>query len=137
MAITIWPWIIADKSERADDTIMNHERIHLAQEKELWVLPFYILYFAHSIWLFIRHLDFNKCYLLNFAELEAFTYQESMHYLYARKKFTCLKCDNNINNLRAEILHHKSKVTDRLVASFVLLIFTSIIIFLIIWLLSR
>lgn len=41
-AITLYPFIIF--RDEADDVTINHERIHIAQQKELFVIPFYIIY---------------------------------------------------------------------------------------------
>ena len=41
-AITLYPFIIC-KGEMDEDTL-NHEKIHLAQQKELWIIGFYLLY---------------------------------------------------------------------------------------------
>lgn len=37
-AITLYPFIIS-RGEMSETTI-NHEKIHLAQQRELWILPF-------------------------------------------------------------------------------------------------
>jgi len=41
-AITLYPFIIFRGT--AEERVINHERIHIAQQKELLVIPFYILY---------------------------------------------------------------------------------------------
>ncbi len=41
-AITLFPFIIS-RDEMSDITI-RHECIHIEQQRELWVIPFYLLY---------------------------------------------------------------------------------------------
>ena len=41
-AITLWPFIITREEMSAD--VLNHESIHIAQQKELFVVFFYLLY---------------------------------------------------------------------------------------------
>ena len=41
-AITLYPFIIC-KTEM-DEVTLNHEKIHLAQQRELWIIGFYLLY---------------------------------------------------------------------------------------------
>lgn len=45
--ICLWPFIFVDNKK--DATLLNHENIHLQQEKELFVIPFYILYIYYYI----------------------------------------------------------------------------------------
>ena len=44
VAITIWPFIFIAPG-RDSEEIIRHEKIHLAQCKELFVIGFYVLYF--------------------------------------------------------------------------------------------
>ena len=43
-AIALFPFILMPKSTVVDDELLNHERIHLRQQLELLVIPFYIWY---------------------------------------------------------------------------------------------
>lgn len=43
--IAIWPFAFILPELKDDESIHNHERIHLAQQRELWVIPFLIMYF--------------------------------------------------------------------------------------------
>ena len=44
-AITLYPFIIC--RDEMDHITLNHEKIHIAQQKELWVIGFYLLYVYH------------------------------------------------------------------------------------------
>ena len=42
-AITIWPFVFI--RDDGNELTINHESIHIKQQQELFVLPFYLLYF--------------------------------------------------------------------------------------------
>ena len=74
-AITIWPFIFARK--KLSEIDINHEKIHLAQQLELLIIPFYIIYFIEWIFKRYRNISFEK---------EAYANQEDMNYLEWRRK---------------------------------------------------
>ena len=47
IAITLWRWIIIreDKKGKVTPTVYNHEKIHVSQQSELLVIPFFLIYF--------------------------------------------------------------------------------------------
>ena len=57
---------------------INHEKIHIEQQKELFVIGFYIVYFV--FWLLYG-------YYLNPFEIEAYRHANFSGYLKARKRF--------------------------------------------------
>lgn len=77
-AITIWPFIFIRKDCSFNSTDFNHERIHLRQQLELLVIPFYIIYFIEWIFKGYKNISFEK---------EAYTYEEDLGYLKRRKIF--------------------------------------------------
>ena len=45
VGLSLWPFIfLKNRSLKNDDILINHEKIHLRQQKELLIIPFYILY---------------------------------------------------------------------------------------------
>ena len=52
--IALWPIAVLEENaltERGNDTVcLRHERIHLAQQRECLVLPFYVLYVAEMVY---------------------------------------------------------------------------------------
>lgn len=74
-AITIWPFIFARK--KLSEIDINHEKIHLAQQLELLIIPFYIIYLIEWIFKRYRNISFEK---------EAYANQEDMNYLEWRRK---------------------------------------------------
>ena len=120
MAITLYPWIIATKNEKKDKVLMNHENIHLIQEKELFVLPFYLLYIGYSIYLFVRYLNIGSAYILNRFEAEAYANEGNMDYLKTRKKFAWIKPDATILAYEENMKKRKVLWTERAMAIFIL-----------------
>jgi hypothetical protein len=83
--IALWPFAFIVPELKNDKEIYNHEQIHLAQQRELWVIPFYVLYVL--FWfqgLFRRDV---VAYLSIPFEREAYTNQADPYYLGDRKPF--------------------------------------------------
>lgn len=74
-AMAMWPFIFARK--KLSEIDINHEKIHLAQQLELLIIPFYIIYLIEWIFKGYRNISFEK---------EAYTHQEDMNYLEWRRK---------------------------------------------------
>ena len=74
-----------------DRVTVNHEMIHTAQIKELWYLPFYIVYLLEWLWRLIIHRNYIKAYHAISFEREAYANQRDMNYLNNRKRFAFLK----------------------------------------------
>ena len=82
-AITLYPFIIC-KGEMNEET-KNHERIHLAQQRELWLLGFYVLYVSYWLIGRLRGLNNRAAYLAIPFEREAYENQSNPQYLSQRK----------------------------------------------------
>lgn len=48
-AMALFPFILMRRGTVVDDRLINHERIHLLQQLELLVLPFYVWYLV-ALW---------------------------------------------------------------------------------------
>ncbi|WP_335967295.1 hypothetical protein [Galbibacter sp. PAP.153] len=92
VGLTLWPLIILkDGSLKKDAILINHERIHLKQQVELLILPFYLLYIME--WLI------GLCYYGNFVEAyrnisfekEAYQNEWNLNYLKERPRWHFLK----------------------------------------------
>ena len=82
-AITLYPFIIS--KEPLPITTYNHEKIHLAQQRELWVVGFYFLY----VWYWLKNrfkgMNGGDAYYAIPFEKEAYTHQEDLSYLKERQ----------------------------------------------------
>lgn len=90
--MALFPFILLkDAAFKHDAVFMNHERIHLRQQLELLVLPFYILYLINYLFNLLRYKDHNKAYLNIVFEREAYTNEYDPNYLSRRKFCTFLR----------------------------------------------
>ena len=92
--ITLFPFIIL--RERYRDTergkeVINHEMIHIEQQKELLVLPFYVLYILFFI-LGIFSFNPRGPYRSIPFEKEAYANEKDFTYLEKRKRYAWIKC---------------------------------------------
>ena len=83
VAITLYPFIIS--REKMSEDVLNHESIHIAQQKELFVLFFYILYGWDYVKGFIKFRDKELAYRRIRFEQEAYAHMFNEHYLATRK----------------------------------------------------
>ncbi|WP_270089510.1 hypothetical protein [Sphingobacterium sp. SYP-B4668] len=85
-AVTIYPFIFLKKRQLLDDqTLINHERIHLRQALELGILFFYIWYLIEFGIRMLRYRNFRKAYLMISFEQEAYLHEQDSHYLDRRR----------------------------------------------------
>jgi len=94
--ITLWPYIILQEKYRDNSyyfekgkVTINHETIHIKQQQEMLVLPFYIWYgLEYIIKLFIHGKDAYRN--LSF-EREAYGNENDFEYLKNRKPYSWIK----------------------------------------------
>lgn len=85
IGITIWPFIILrDPQLKKDATFLNHERIHLRQQVEMFVLPFYIWYVLEFLTRLIQFKNKNEAYRNISFEREAYINEKDLNYLKKR-----------------------------------------------------
>ena len=84
-AITLFPFIIS-KDEMSDITI-NHEMIHIEQQKELLVVFFYILYIFYWLKGKVSGMTNDEAYFNIPFEKEAYAKMYDKDYLQQRKKY--------------------------------------------------
>lgn len=92
--ITLWPFIII-RPNRGEVTI-NHEYIHIKQQQELLVIPFYILYVLEWLIRLIQYKDTRKAYYNITFEREAYRNEKNLKYLQKRELFSWVKYINKI-----------------------------------------
>ena len=89
-AITIYPFIIF--RDETDEQTINHERIHIVQQRELLVIPFYILYVGYWLVNKFIHKDNSRMAYYNIPfEIEAYQNDENFSYLLNRKSLSWRK----------------------------------------------
>jgi len=84
-AITLYPFIIA-REEMSED-VLCHESIHIAQQKELLVVFFYILYGWDYLRGLVKYKDKSKAYFRIRFEQEAYEHMYAHAYLDTRQSY--------------------------------------------------
>jgi hypothetical protein len=81
-AMALFPFILVQNEQLAKNkTLLNHERIHLRQEIELLILPFYILYLLNYFSNLIKYKNHYQAYKNICFEREAYMQETNMDYL--------------------------------------------------------
>ncbi|MEO9532967.1 MAG: hypothetical protein ABJG68_15545 [Crocinitomicaceae bacterium] len=85
-AITIWPFIFVKTSAvKENKRLINHEKIHIRQQLELLVLPFYLWYAVEFLVHLIRLKNRKKAYHAISFEREAHEMDADFNYLKNRR----------------------------------------------------
>ena len=90
--LTIFPFVfLKHKRFSQDAIILNHEKIHLRQQLELLILPFYIIYILEFLVRLLRYQNWHKAYKNISFESEAYCNELNMNYLKQRRFWRFLK----------------------------------------------
>lgn len=93
--IALFPFVILrDSVDKCDLCLINHEKIHIRQQLELLVLPFYVIYFMDYGIKLIRFRDKNRAYREIFFEREAYANEKDLDYLKSRSHYSFWKYIN-------------------------------------------
>lgn len=91
-AIALYPFVIVKEPSLKNDVfLLNHEKIHLRQQRELLILPFYLMYVANFLYNLARYRDVDKAYYEILFEQEAYRFEKNLDYLKHRKPFACFR----------------------------------------------
>lgn len=92
IGITIWPFIfIKSKALKQDKELLNHEKIHLRQQLELLVVPFYFWYVMEYVIRWVQTGNRRQAYKSICFEREAYTNEHNDGYLHQRGFWRFLK----------------------------------------------
>jgi len=85
IGITIFPFVILKtKKLKQDLVLLNHEKIHLRQQIELLVIPFFIIYVFEFLIRLIQYGKWNLAYRNISFEREAYANEKDLNYLKSR-----------------------------------------------------
>ena len=90
-AITIYPFIICRDKKIATEELINHEKIHIQQQKELGLIGFYLLYLLHYTFNLFRYKNSFLAYRRIVFEQEAYQNENNLTYLKKRKIWSFLR----------------------------------------------
>jgi hypothetical protein len=83
-AITIWPFVFI--RDEGNQVTVNHESIHIKQQEELYVLPFYILYVYEWLKNLANGMNKRDAYFEISFEREAYKNHKDFSYLEKRER---------------------------------------------------
>ena len=90
--MTLFPFVLINNKYLTEDRVfINHEHIHLRQQLELAVFPFYVLYLLHYLINRIKYKDHYTAYRNICFEKEAYNNEKDIVYLKKRKLFSWLR----------------------------------------------
>lgn len=90
--LTLWPFVfLKHRVDLKNQVLLNHERIHIRQQLELLVIPFYIWYLADFLYKWWKYKDKNKGYRAICFEREAYQNEKDLHFLSKRPFWNFLK----------------------------------------------
>ncbi len=89
--ITFFPFIFLRKKEMKNNRVLvQHERIHIRQQLELLLIPFFIWYGIEFLYRWIHVKNRKKAYHNISFEREAYTFEHDFSYLKKRRFFAFL-----------------------------------------------
>lgn len=91
-AIALFPFIfVCNQTLLKDRRLINHEKIHLRQQLEMLVLPFYIWYLVEYLIRLIHYKKSSLAYRNISFEREAYENDYNINYLKERSFFQFIK----------------------------------------------
>lgn len=88
VAINLFGVLFVHPDARISDRLINHERIHTAQMRELAFVAFYLIYFIEWV---LRLFMKDNAYLSIGFEREAYRHEGNLNYLEHRKHYAWVK----------------------------------------------
>jgi hypothetical protein len=90
--LTIYPFVFLKSTKLKDDEVLiNHESIHLKQQLELLVLPFYFVYGIEFLFRLVQYKHWKMAYRNISFEREAYRNEDDLDYLDTRGMWRFLK----------------------------------------------
>jgi hypothetical protein len=91
--LALFPFVFVKYSlDKENPVFINHERIHLRQQLELLVIPFFIWYLMEFLVRLIQYGNMDLAYRNISFEREAYTNEKDFNYLRKRSFWNFLKC---------------------------------------------
>ena len=83
--LTFYPFVfLADKDDKLNEVFINHEKIHIRQQLELLIVPFYLWYFTEYLFRLLQFRNRKKAYYAISFEREAYANEKDLAYLKSR-----------------------------------------------------
>jgi len=91
IAIALFFVIIINNKYKGNKSLLNHEKIHLQQQRELLWLPFFIWYAVEFVINYFKYKNWHSAYKNISFEKEAYCNEHDLSYLKTRKYFSFVK----------------------------------------------
>jgi hypothetical protein len=90
--MAVFPFVVVKYDfDKTNGTFINHEKIHIRQQLELLILPFFIWYFLEFLIRLIQYKNKDLAYRNISFEREAYSNEKDSTYLKNRSFFQFLK----------------------------------------------
>jgi hypothetical protein len=90
--LALFPFVFVKYAlDKKNEVFLNHERIHLRQQLELLVIPFFIWYFLEFLVRFLQFKNWDLAYRNISFEREAYANEKDLDYLKRRSFWGFLK----------------------------------------------
>lgn len=90
--LTVFPFVfLKSANSKSDLVLINHEKIHLRQQLELLILPFFIWYGLEFLLRLLKYKNRQMAYRKISFEQEAYGNEKDLHYLKQRSFWNFLK----------------------------------------------
>ena len=90
--LTVFPFVFIKYAfDSENKVLLNHEKIHIRQQMELLVLPFFLWYFVEYAVRLLQHKNANLAYRNISFEREAYDNELDLDYLKTRRFFGFFK----------------------------------------------
>ena len=90
--LAVFPFVFVKQAlDKKNEVFVNHERIHLRQQLEMLVIPFFVWYFLEFLVRFIQYGNFDLAYRNISFEREAYAKEKDLGYLKRRSFWSFLK----------------------------------------------
>ena len=84
--MALFPFILLkQRDDNYYSSLVFHERIHLRQQLELLIVPFYLLYFVNYLFNLFYYKDHHRAYMNIVFEKEAYANDQYKNYLKERR----------------------------------------------------
>ena len=91
LCINLLGYFFTRNANWISDCVINHEQIHTAQIRELWVLPFYIIYLIEWLCRYFQYWNWTVAYRNISFEREAYANGDNLDYLTTRKPLSWIQ----------------------------------------------
>ena len=92
IGITIFPFMFLKYSAlKGNAVLINHEKIHLKQQLELLIIPFFIIYTVEFLIRLFQYKKWELAYRNISFEREAYNNEKDFNYLETRGPFNFMK----------------------------------------------